>query len=68
MIDKRKVKKVGIDDFAIKRGQRYGSIMIDLETHKVVDMLSSREPEKVEKMAKGIREYPNGIKRRIDIV
>ena len=53
MIDKRKVKKVSIDDFAIKRGQRYGSIMIDLETHKVVDMLSSRDPEKVEKWLKG---------------
>ncbi len=53
MIDKRKVKKVSIDDFAIKRGQRYGSIMIDLETHKVVDMLNSREPEKVEKWLKG---------------
>ncbi|POZ92987.1 hypothetical protein AA81_04330 [Petrotoga halophila DSM 16923] len=27
--------------------------MIDLETHKVVDMLNSREPEKVEKWLKG---------------
>jgi len=47
LFDKRDVRKVCIDDFALKRGQRYGTIMIDLETHIVVDILDSRDCEKV---------------------
>ncbi|POZ93212.1 MULTISPECIES: transposase [Petrotoga] len=61
MIDKRKVKKVSIDDFAIKRGQRYGSIMIDLETHKVVDMLNSKgsAPKGFKELEKWLKGYEN---------
>ena len=54
--DQRNVRKVCIDDFALKRGQRYGTIMIDLETHIVVDILDSRDCEKVSDWLKG---YPN---------
>ena len=56
LFDKRDVRKVFIDDFALKRGQRYGMIMIDLETHIVVDILDSRDCEKVSNWLKG---YPN---------
>jgi transposase len=34
---------VGIDDFAWKRGQRYGTIVCDLERRQVVDLLPDRE-------------------------
>jgi transposase len=34
---------VGIDDFAWKRGQRYGTIVCDLERRRVVDLLPDRE-------------------------
>jgi transposase len=34
---------VGIDDFAWKRGQRYGTIVCDLERRKIVDLLPDRE-------------------------
>lgn len=34
---------VGIDDFAWKRGQRYGTIICDLERRRIVDLLPDRE-------------------------
>jgi transposase len=37
------VRIVGIDDFAWKRGQRYGTIVCDLERRRVVDLLPDRE-------------------------
>ena len=39
---------VGIDDWAWKRGHRYGTIVCDLERHSVVDILPDREAGTVE--------------------
>ncbi|WP_269800729.1 ISL3 family transposase [Bacillus cereus] len=39
--------KVCIDDFAIKKGHRYGTIMVNIETHKIVDLIPSRDLEDV---------------------
>jgi transposase len=38
---------VGIDDFAFKKGHRYGTIVVDLPSHRVVDLLPDREQETV---------------------
>ncbi len=35
---------IGIDDWAWKRGQRYGTLICDLERHRIVDLLPDREP------------------------
>jgi transposase len=35
---------IGIDDWAWKRGQRYGTLICDLQRHRIVDLLPDREP------------------------
>jgi transposase len=42
-----KVRVVALDDWAWRKGQRYGSIIVNLETHKIIDLLEDRTAESV---------------------
>lgn len=39
---------IGIDDWAWRKGQRYGTLICDLERRQVIDLLPDREPATVE--------------------
>ena len=48
--------RICIDDFALKRRQRYGTVMVNIDTGQIVDMIESREGGEV---AKWLGTYPN---------
>lgn len=56
IVDKSTITKVCVDDFAFRKRYTYGTVMVDLETHRIVDIIDSRETKQVEEW---LKTYPN---------
>ncbi|HLZ57584.1 MAG TPA: ISL3 family transposase [Ktedonosporobacter sp.] len=50
------VRRIGIDDWAWRRGHRYGTIIVDLDTRRVIDLLKDRSAESVQKWLEAHKE------------
>lgn len=46
---------IGVDDWAFKRGRTYGTSIVDLEQHRVIDLLPDRTSET---LAQWLQQYP----------
>jgi hypothetical protein len=44
---------VGVDDWALRKGRRYGTVLIDLERGRVLDLLPGRDGEALKAWLKG---------------
>jgi transposase len=49
------LRVVGVDDFALRKGQTYGTVVVDLERHRPVAILSGRTAEE---LAAWLRNHP----------
>lgn len=56
IVDKSLIKMVCVDDFAFRKRYSYGTVMVDIESHRIIDIIESRETATV---TEWLKTYPN---------
>ena len=56
IVDKSQIFRVCVDDFALRKKYSYGTVTINWDTHRIIDILPSRETDDVQKW---LSTYPN---------
>ncbi len=56
IVDKSSVKRVCVDDFAFRKRYTYGTVMVDPESHRIIDIIDTRETTEV---AEWLKTYPS---------
>jgi len=52
-VESKAIRILGVDDWAKRKGQRYGTILVDLERGRIVDLLGDRTAESLVKWLEG---------------
>lgn len=45
MLPVKHVSELGIDDFSFRRGKKFGTILVDMQSHQTIDLLPDRKKE-----------------------
>lgn len=56
IVDKSVIEKICVDDFAIRKRFSYGTVMVDLKSHRIIDIIPSRDTSDVKEW---LASFPN---------
>ena len=55
--DRAAPRVIGVDDWAKRKGRAYGTLVVDREEHRVLDLLPDRDAENSRRLVEGTSEY-----------